>query len=202
MQVLISLLLVLFIFAGIPGCITLTTYNSLQRLDLDTADANSRLNSVYQKRADLIDNLANTVKGYAGHESDIHTKVAETRAGIGRTPLPANATAEDLSKFAQAQAAIGAGLGRLLAVAEAYPNLKADRNFMALQKDLGRIEQQATAARGVYIRSITAYNARVKTFPGNLVAGFFGFTTKPQLEFENERENKKSPRVTFGKEKT
>lgn len=192
----------LLLAIAFPSCTVISSYNALQRRDETVKAAYTGLLSVYKKRSDMVPNLVDTVKGYAGHESDVFKSVTEARSKVGQTQLPAapeNATPEQMAEFARGQQALGGALSRLLVVSERYPELKANANFMQLQSDLRNIETQANAARNRYIREVQAFNTNVRTFPSNVAAMVFGISTKPQLEFEDAKEIQKSPRVDFKK---
>lgn len=196
-----AIVLAVLLVTGMSGCtFAVSSYNALQRRDERVKQTFSELLSVYQKRADMVPNLVQTVKGYAEHESDVFKSVTEARARAGGS-IAINmqgGSDADIARFAAAQKELTGALTRLLAVAENYPNLKADQSFLRLQTDLRDIETQATAARNRYVREVAAYNVNIRSFPSNLVAGFFGYSIKPQLAFEDENQIKRSPRVDFG----
>lgn len=182
----------------IPGCTLLTTYNSFQRRDEQVKQAQTQLLSVYQKRADLVPNLSDTVKGAAKNERGILVGVAEARAGVANAKLPDNPTQEQLAAYDKAQSDLRTALASAMRLTvESNPTVTSTAGFVKLQKQLQDVETQATAARNRYIREVTAYNINVRSFPSNLVAGMFGYTAKPQLEFENASDIKKSPKVGF-----
>lgn len=173
------LLVILIVIAGY-GC---TSYNSLVQKEETVRSAWSNVETQYQRRADLIPNLVNTVKGYAAHESQTLTAVTEARAGATSVTLSIDElTPERMAQFQQAQSQLQSALGRLLAVAENYPDLKANRNFEELQAQLEGTENRITVARQDYNRVAQAYNTAVRTFPMNLVAGMFGFGQKPYFD--------------------
>lgn len=178
---------------SVSGC----GYNSIQMQDEAVNAAHAQVLSVYKKRYDLIPNLVEVVKGYATHEKAIFTEVAEMRAKTGQATLSVNASVEETKAFLDSQKVLASSLSRLIAVAENYPQLKADQNFRALQQQLEEVETQATAARNKYIRAIQGYNAMVRQFPNNLTAAIFGYHPKPQMQFEDEGVIKQSPRVKF-----
>lgn len=198
---LVALGVILLLLAAVPSCTVIASYNAFQARDESVKQATHQLYSVYQKRADLVGNLVETVKGYAQHESSVFIGYAEARAKVGQLAPPANATPDDLQKFAQAQKEMSGVLGRLMLVAESTPQLKADASFRQMQKDLRDIETQATAARNRVIREIRAYNTNVRSFPSNLTAMLFGYGVKPQLEFEDIPSIKQTPKVDFGTKK-
>lgn len=179
---------------ALSGC----GYNDIQAKDEATKSAWSEVLSQYQRRADLIPNLVNTVKGYAQQEKDVLTAVTEARSRVGQIKVdPSNP--ESLKQFQNAQADVGSALSRLLVVAEAYPQLKSDQNFRELQAQLEGTENRITVARKRYIDSIQDYNVLVRQFPVNLTAMVFGYKDKPQFTVENEREISKAPSVNFDK---
>ena len=154
----------------------------------------------YQRRADLVPNLVNVVKGYAAHEKEVLTRVTEARAKVGSvqaTPELIN-DPEAFARFQAAQGELQSALSRLLVVAENYPNLKADAGFRDLQAQLEGTENRITVARNRYIQAVEQYNVTVRRFPGNLTAMLFGYKVKPQFTVENEREMATPPVVDFG----
>jgi LemA protein len=176
-------------------------YNKLQQLDEQTKSAWAEVLNQYQRRADLVPNLVNTVKGYAEHESEVLLGVTEARAKVGSinvTPDMVN-DAGKLQQFAQAQGELSSALSRLLVVTENYPNLKADTLFRDLQAQLEGTENRITVARNRYITSVQEYNTTVRSFPVNLTAKMFGAAVKPTFTVENEKEISKPPTVDFGK---
>ncbi|MDO8523622.1 MAG: LemA family protein [bacterium] len=186
-------LAVAVLFLTLSGC----GYNTIQNQDEGVKSAHAQVLSVYKKRADLIPNLVEVVKGFAAQEKSVLVGVTEARAKATQVTLPADATPQQMKAFLDSQKALGASLGRLLAVAEAYPQLKSDVGFLNLQRQLDEVESQATAARNKYIRSIRQYNITVRSFPVNLTAMFFGYKEKPQMQFEDEQAIKKTPQVKF-----
>ncbi len=189
----LTLLLVLF---ALGGC----GYNQIQSKDEGVKAAWSEVLNQYQRRADLVPNLVNTVKGYAQHEEDVFTKVTDARAKVGQI----NLTADDLSDenkmkaFQQAQGELSSALSRLMAVSENYPQLKADGLFQNLQAQLEGTENRITVARNRYIQSVQAYNTAVRTFPNNLTAMAFGYQPKANFSVENEKAISTAPTVNFG----
>jgi LemA protein len=154
----------------------------------------------YQRRADLIPNLVNTVKGYASQESSVLLGVTEARAKVGSiqaTPELVNDPAA-FAKFQAAQSQLTSALSRLLAVTENYPTLKSDQNFRDLQAQLEGTENRITVARNRYIQAVQDYNVTVRRFPGNLTAMIFGYKPKPNFAVENEAQISKPPTVDFG----
>jgi LemA protein len=191
-----SLLLASFMLLLLSGC----GYNTLQSLDEQVKAAWSEVLNQYQRRADLIPNLVNTVKGYAAQEQQVLLGVTEARAKVGSiqaTPELVD-NPEAFARFQAAQAELTGALSRLLVVAENYPQLKSDANFRDLQAQLEGTENRITVARNRYIKTVQEYNTTVRQFPVNLTAMVFGHKPKPQFTVENEREIAKPPTVDFG----
>jgi len=175
-------------------------YNTLQSLDQQVKSSWAEVVNQYQRRADLIPNLVNTVKGYAQQERDVLLGVTEARAKVGSiqaTPELVD-NPEAFQRFQAAQAQLTGALSRLLAVAENYPQLKSDQNFRDLQAQLEGTENRIAVARNRYIKAVQEYNTTAKSFPSNLTAMMFGFKEKPQFTVENEREIARPPTVDFG----
>ena len=182
-------------------CITLSScgYNNFQKLDEETKSSWSEVVNQYQRRSDLIPNLVATVKGYAQHEEKVLTEVTEARAkatAINVTPELMD-DPEKFAKFQAAQSALQSSLGRLLAVAENYPQLKADTAFRDLQVQLEGTENRITVARGNYIRAVKEYNVLARSFPSVMTATIFGYKLKPVFTVENEAAVSKAPNVQF-----
>jgi LemA protein len=175
-------------------------YNTLQSQDQQVKAAWSEVLNQYQRRADLIPNLVNTVKGFAQQEKDVLLGVTNARAKVGSiqaTPeLVDNPQA--FQQFQAAQAELSGALSRLLVVAENYPQLKSDANFRDLQAQLEGTENRITVSRNRYIKAVQEYNVTVRSFPTNLTAMVFGHKEKPQFTVENEREIARPPTVDFG----
>ncbi|MFD1244946.1 LemA family protein [Paralysiella testudinis] len=186
-----ALLLVL----GLSGC----GYNTMQAQDEAANAAWSEVLNQYQRRADLIPNLVNTVKGYAQHEEQVFTEVTNARAKVGSVNMnAADATDEaKLKQYAQAQSELGGALSRLLVVAENYPQLKADQNFRDLQAQLEGTENRISLARNRYIEAVRTYNTTLRQFPQNLTAKVFGLKQRPNFSVENEAQIKEAPKVQF-----
>lgn len=160
-----------------------STYNGLVTKDEAVATAWSNVETQYQRRADLIPNLVNTVKGYAAHESTTLEEVVAARAAATSINLSADdLTPEKLQQFQQAQNEVRSALGRLIAVAENYPDLKANQNFLELQAQLEGTENRIAVARKEFNEVAQRYNVAVRRFPTNLVAGIFGFEKKAYFE--------------------
>lgn len=175
---------------------TLTTYNGLIAKDEAVATAWGNIQSQYQRRADLIPNLVSTVKGYAKHESETLENVMAARAKATQITVNAdNLTPEKLKQYQAAQGELSQALGRLMAVSENYPNLKANENFSELQAQLEGTENRINESRQIYNSAVQTYNVSVRRFPANIVAGMFGFDKKNQFEAETGAE--KAPKVEF-----
>lgn len=173
-------------------------YNSLQGLDEDVKAAWSEVESQYQRRADLIPNLVETVKGYAKHEKETLDAVINARAKATQTVLNVNGLSnqEAFTKFQQAQGELSQALSRLMVVAEQYPNLKANENFRDLSAQLEGTENRITVARGRYIEKVAEYNKGVRFFPTNLTAKFL-LKLEPRETFKAEEGAKTTPKVQF-----
>jgi LemA protein len=180
---------------GLSGC----GYNSLQSQDEGVKAAWSEVVNQYQRRADLIPNLVNTVKGYAAQEQKVLIGVTEARAKVGSiqvTPEILN-NPELFKKYQAAQGELGSALKSLLAVTENYPQLKSDQNFRDLQSQLEGTENRITVARNRYIQAVQSYNVAVRSFPVNLTAKMFGFKVKPNFSVANEAQISTAPTVSF-----
>jgi LemA protein len=176
-------------------------YNNIQRADEATNAAWSEVISQYQRRADLIPNLVNTVKGFAQQEQSVLTQVTEARAratSIQVSPETLNDPAA-LQKFQAAQGELSSALSRLLVVVERYPELKSDKNFLELQAQLEGTENRIAVARTRYIKAVNDYNVMIRQFPVNLTAMMFGYSIKPNFTVENEQAIQRPPTVDFGK---
>ena len=172
------------------------TYNGFVNKEEGFKGAWADVETQYQRRADLIPNLVSTVKGYAAHETQTLNDVTEARARATSINLSADdLTPEKLAQFQQAQAQVRSALGRLTAVSESYPDLKANQNFLELQAQLEGTENRIAVARKDINEKARAYNVAVRRFPANLVAGMFGFEQKPY--FESSEGSEAAPRVTF-----
>lgn len=175
-------------------------YNTFQSQDEQVTSSWAEVVNQYQRRADLIPNLVNTVKGFAAQEKDVLLGVTNARAKVGSmqlTPEVLNDPAA-LAKFQAAQGELSGALSRLLVVTENYPELKSDANFRDLQAQLEGTENRITVARNRYIQSVQAYNITVRSFPSNLTAKMMGYSPKPNFTVENEKEIAKPPTVDFG----
>ena len=182
---------------GLSAC----GYNTIQRNDEQVKASWSEVINQYQRRADLVPNLVNTVKGFAAQEKDVLLGVTNARAKVGSiqaTPELVNDPAA-FSKFVAAQGEMTSALSRLLVVTENYPQLKSDANFRDLQAQLEGTENRITVARQRYIRAVQEYNVTVRSFPTNLTAMMFGHKVKPSFTVENEQAIAKPPTVDFSK---
>jgi LemA protein len=176
-------------------------YNTLQKADEQIKASWSEVLNQYQRRADLVPNLVNTVKGFAAQEQKVLIDVTNARAKVGTiqaTPELVNDPAA-FQKFTAAQGELTGALSRLMVVAEAYPQLKSDANFRDLQAQLEGTENRIAVSRQRYIKAVQDYNVTVRSFPTNLTAKVFGFTDKPQFTVENEKAIAAPPKVDFGK---
>ena len=172
------------------------TYNGFVNREEGLKSAWSNVETQYQRRADLIPNLVNTVKGYAAHETQTLNEVTEARARATSINLSADdLTPERLAQFQRAQAEVRSALGRLIAVSESYPDLKANQNFLELQAQLEGTENRIAVARKDFNAAAQQYNVSVRRFPANLVARMFGFGQKPY--FESAEGAAAAPQVTF-----
>jgi len=194
MRKILSLMLVVAALA-LSGC----GYNTFQTTDEQVKASWSEVINQYQRRADLVPNLVNTVKGEAKFEQDTLTKVIEARSratAIQATPELINDPAS-FQKFQQAQGELTGALSRLMAVSENYPTLRANQGFRDLQAQLEGTENRITVARNRYIKSVQEYNVAVRSFPSNLTAMVFGYKEKPNFTVENEKEISRPPSVSF-----
>lgn len=172
------------------------SYNNLVVAEESVTTEWANVESQYQRRADLIPNLVATVKGYAAHEQETLDAVVSARAKATQVTIDSeNLTPEKLQEFQAAQGAVGSALGRLLAVAESYPDLKANQNFLDLQEQLEGTENRIQVARQKFNSTAQAYNTSIRRFPTNIVAGLFGFDKKAYFEAEAGAE--KAPQVVF-----
>lgn len=192
MNRLIIILATLLSVAALSSC----NYNSLVEKQQTVEQSWAEVENQYQRRSDLIPNLVSTVKGYASHETETFEKVTEARAKA--TSININAedlNEETLAKFQQAQNELSSALKSLLAVTEAYPDLKANENFKDLQVQLEGTENRVTTARGRYTQAVQDYNTSIKKFPTVIYASWFGFEPKPQ--FQAEAGAQTAPKVEF-----
>lgn len=171
-------------------------YNSMVKLDENVKNKWANVQSDYQRRSDLIPNLVNTVKGAANFEQKTLTDIVEARAKATSVQVdPSNITPEKLAEFQQAQAGVTSSLGRLLAVVENYPDLKANQNFRDLQAQLEGTENRIKVSRNDFNTAVQGYNSTVRTFPNNIFANMFGFKVKEG--FQSDPGAEKAPQVQF-----
>jgi len=190
-----KIIMAVVIMATMPG-LTSCNYNSLVEKQQDVDQAWAQVENQYQRRADLIPNLVNTVKGYSTHEEETLVKVTEARAKATSITLSAeDLTEENLARYQQAQNELSGALKSLLAVTEAYPDLKANENFLNLQAQLEGTENRISTERKRYTEAVRDYNTAIKKFPTTIYAGWFGFKEKPQ--FKSEAGAEKAPEVKF-----
>jgi len=195
MKTLRNLVLLLLAFS-LTGC----GYNAIQRQDEAVKASWSEVLNQYQRRADLVPNLVNTVKGYASHEERVLTEVTNARARVGSvqvTPDMLN-DPQKLQQFQAAQGQLTGALSRLMVVSENYPNLKADGLLQNLQAHLEGTENRITVARNRYVQAVQTYNGMIRTFPNNLTAKMFGYKVKPNFSVDNEKAISTAPTVDFG----
>ena len=172
------------------------SYNQFVTAEENVETAWSQVENQYQRRSDLIPNLVNTVKGYAAHEQTTLEQVIAARAQATAIKLDAaQMTADQIQAFNDAQGQLSMALGRLMAVSEAYPDLKANQNFLELQAQLEGTENRITVARNTFNEQAKAYNVLIRRFPRNIIAQMFGFEKKPYFEAETGAE--KAPTVEF-----
>ena len=191
----LRLALVLFVTLGVSGC----GYNALQQNDEQIKAGWAEVLNQYQRRADLVPNLVNTVKGFAAQEQAVLLSVTEARAKVGSiqaTPELVNNPA-GFAKFEAAQGTLSSALSKLLVVTENYPQLKSDANFRDLQAQLEGTENRIAVARNRYIAAVQSYNVTVRSFPSNLAAMAFGYKLKANFGAANEKEIARPPDVEF-----
>ena len=189
-------LLVLLGIVAIVGFFALNKYNMLVEKQTEVEKASANVQSAYQRRADLVPNLVETVKGYAKHEEETLKAVVEARAKATQMQVDlANATPEQIKEFQKAQSELGGALGKLIAVGESYPDLKANQNFLDLQHQLEGTENRINEARNSFNGVVAEYNKSVRAFPTNLIAGMFGF--EKAESFQAEEGAQKAPEVKF-----
>jgi LemA protein len=188
--------LLLTFLALLSGC----GYNAMQREDESVKAAWSEVLNQYQRRADLVPNLVNTVKGYAQHEERVLTEVTNARAKVGSIQASADLANDPaaLAKFQAAQGELSSSLSRLLVVSENYPQLKANEVFQNLQAQLEGTENRIAVARNRYVASVQSYNTLIRSFPNNLTAKVMGYQVKPNFSVENEKAIATAPTVDFG----
>ncbi len=188
--IIVAFILVIFLFKGCNG------YNNLVTMREQVNREWANVENQYQRRADLIPNLVNTVKGYAAHEQETFTKVTEARSKATSVTIDAaNMTDEDMKRFQAAQGEVSSALSRLLAVAEDYPDLKANQNFLELQAQLEGTENRIAVERRKFNETATTYNTTLRRFPTILYAGMLGFKERPY--FQAEAGSQVAPKVEF-----
>ncbi len=187
--IVVGVLVVVFLFGGCG-------YNSMVKLDEKVSGQWAQVENVYQRRADLIPNLVNTVKGYANFEKDVLTSVTEARSRATSVNVdPSKLTPESIKQFQAAQGQLTSALSKLLVVVEKYPDLKANQNFLELQAQLEGTENRITVERNKFNTVTQEYNTKIRSFPNNITAGLFGFSKKGY--FEAEKGSEKAPEVQF-----
>ena len=192
----VRMLVLLLLAVTLSGC----GYNAIQRQDEAVKAAWSEVLNQYQRRADLVPNLVNTVKGYAQHEEKVFVEVTNARAKVGSIQVNADTLndPQKLQQFQAAQGELGSALSRLMVVSENYPQLKADGLFQNLQAQLEGTENRVTVARNRYVQAVQQYNSMIRTFPNNLTAKMFGYKVKPNFSVDNEKAISTAPTVDFG----
>ena len=189
----------LFIILGIVAVVVVWAvggYNGLVTRQEKVNEAWANVETVYQRRADLIPNLVSTVKGYAAHEQETLQSVTEARAkATAMTIDPSTATPEELASWQRAQQEVSSALGRLLAISESYPDLKANQNFLELQQQLEGTENRISTERRKYNEVVRGYNASIRRFPKNILAGMFG--VEKMTMFEAQEGAEVAPEVVF-----
>lgn len=188
--------IILLVVLGVVLIWGVTSYNGLVSAEENVSTAWSNVENQYQRRADLIPNLVNTVKGYAAHEKETLDAVVAARTRATQVVVDADdMTPEKLQQFQKAQGEVGAALGRLLAITEAYPDLKANQNFLELQAQLEGTENRISVERRNFNDAARRFNTSIRTFPRNIIAGMCGFEKRPY--FEAEESAAKAPEVKF-----
>ncbi|OTQ35620.1 LemA family protein [Gilliamella apis] len=195
-----KLLLLILILIIVGGFFFFKDYNSIQTQDEKVAASWSEVVNQYKRRADLVPNLVNTVKGYATHEKDVFTQVTDARAKVGSIQINADQLSDpDLfSKFQQAQSELSSALSRLIAVSENYPELKANTLYQDLMSQLEGTENRITVARGRYIETVQSFNTYIRQLPTKWIANIIGVQPKQQFTVENEQQISNPPAVNFG----
>ena len=193
-------LLIIIILLIIGAFIFFKDYNNIQNQDEAVAASWSEVVNQYKRRADLVPNLVNTVKGYASHEKDVLTQVTDARAKVGSVQINADQLSDPalFSKFQQAQSELSSVLSRLIAVSENYPDLKANTLYQDLMSQLEGTENRITVARGRYIQTVQIFNSYIRKLPTKWVADIIGQQPKQQFTVENEQQISNAPSVNFG----
>lgn len=190
-----TLWIVLGIIAVVIGWVAIS-YNGIITKEESTDKAWANVESAYQRRADLIPNLVNTVKGYAEHEKETLQAVTDARTKATSINIdPSTATPEQLAQWADAQQQVGSALGRLIAISESYPNLKANENFRDLQAQLEGTENRIKVERDRYNEAVREFNVKIRRFPTNIIASLFGFERRAMFEAQEGAEI--APEVKF-----
>lgn len=192
----VHLLLVILIASTLIGC----GYNDIQRQDESVKAAWSEVINQYQRRADLVPNLVNALKGYIQHEERVFVEVTNARAKVGSIQVNTDSLKDPqtLQTFQSVQGELSTALSRLMIVSERYPDLKADGLFQNLQAQLEGTENRITVARNRYVQTIQQYNSSIRVFPNNLTAMMFDYEVKPNFKVENENAISTAPTVEFG----
>jgi LemA protein len=193
MRLLTRLIPLLLLASLLSGC----GYNAIQQKDEAVKASWSEVLNQYKRRADLVPNLVQTVKGFASQEERVLTEVTNARSRVGQINVNADDEAS-LKQFQQAQGELSGALSRLLVVTENYPNLKSDQGFRDLQAQLEGTENRITVARGRYIQMVQDYNTYIRSFPQVITAKMFGYAAKPNFTVENEAQIAQPPEVKFG----
>ncbi len=190
-------LIIIGLLVLVGGCGGVSSYNSMVQQQEQVRQAWANVESNYQRRADLIPNLVNTVQGAADFEQETLTNVTEARARATSVQISAEdlENPEQLQRYQQAQGELGQALGRLLMVSENYPALRATEQFQTLQAQLEGTENRINVARRDYNQAVSQYNTKIRSFPANIIAGVTGFDTRPQ--FEAEEGSEQAPSVNF-----
>lgn len=195
-----KLVLLIIALLIVAGFIFFKNYNSIQTQDEKVAASWSEVINQYKRRADLVPNLVNTVKGYATHEKEVFTQVTDARAKVGSIQLNADQLTDPalFSKFQQAQSELSSALSRLIAVSENYPELKANTLYQDLMSQLEGTENRIAVARGRYIEAVQNFNTYIRQLPTKWVADVLGVKPKQQFSVENEKQISNAPAVNFG----
>lgn len=189
--IIVIAVIAIFIYSSVKG-----TYNKMVAMDEAVVSQWAQVENVYQRRADLIPNLVNTVKGYAAHEQETLTGVVEARAKATSTTIdPSNLNAESIQAFQQAQGGLSSALSKLMVVVERYPDLKANQNFLELQSQLEGTENRITVERQKFNTSAQTFNTYIKQFPKNIYANIFNFDEKAY--FKAQENANEAPKVEF-----
>ena len=192
----LSIPVIIIAVVAVIAIMCVSAYNSLVSSEESVDTAWSQVENVYQRRADLIPNLVNTVKGYAAHEKETLEGVVSARAKATQMTIdPTNLTPESIEKFQAAQGELGSALGKLLAITENYPDLKANENFKELQAQLEGTENRIAVERKKFNETAQVYNTSIRKFPRSIVASMFGFERKPYFKAQEGAEQ--APTVQF-----